>query len=172
MVAAHVLDQPGQSEARQMLNELFRINRRAIKAYLLKDRLWTYTYQGAALRYLSAWAGQLRCQRLDSFNRLADMLFRHLEGWLNYCRVNVPLRRRRSGQRQSQSSSTQRPRVQRPPLPAAEGAADGCTQDRIPRYAQSRVERPILQILAQSHFLCIPESSVSEYPHYNERLAK
>jgi Transposase len=51
-----------------------------MKAYLLKeslDRLSTHTYEGPALRYLSAWAGQLRWQRLEPFNKLADMLFRH-----------------------------------------------------------------------------------------------
>jgi transposase len=78
---------------RQLLNELFQLNRRVMKAYLLKeslDRLWTYTYEGAALRYLSQWAGQLRRQRLTPFNRLADTLFRHLDGLLNYCRFKVP----------------------------------------------------------------------------------
>lgn len=36
---------------RRMLNELFRHNRRMMKAYLLKeslDRMWIYTYEGAA----------------------------------------------------------------------------------------------------------------------------
>ena len=45
------------SRKRQLLNELFRINRRVMKAYLLKeslDRLWTYRYEGAALRHLMA----------------------------------------------------------------------------------------------------------------------
>lgn len=81
-----------ESRKRQLLNDLFRLNRRVMKAYLLKeslDRLWTYTYEGAALRYISAWAGQLRWQRLKPFNKLADMLFRHLEGLLNYCRIKV-----------------------------------------------------------------------------------
>ena len=81
------------SRKRQLLDELFRLNRRVMKAYLLKeslDRLWTYTYEGPQLRYLSAWAGQLRWQRLEPFNKLADMLFRHLEGLLNYCRIKVP----------------------------------------------------------------------------------
>ena len=80
------------SRKRQLLNDLFRLNRRVMKAYLLKeslDQLWTYTYEGPALRYLSAWAGQLRWQRLEPFNKLADLLFRHLEGLLNYCRVKV-----------------------------------------------------------------------------------
>ncbi len=77
---------------RQLLNELFRINRRVMKAYLLKeslDRLWTYTYEGAALRYLNGWIDQLRWQRLEPFKKLAEMLLRHLEGILNYCRVKV-----------------------------------------------------------------------------------
>src|SRR5216683_5115155 len=81
------------SRKRQLLNELFRINRRVMKAYLLKeslDRLWTYTYEGAALRYLNGWIDQLRWQRLAPFQKLAETLLRHLEGILNYCRVKVP----------------------------------------------------------------------------------
>jgi transposase len=77
----------------QLLNDLFRLNRRIMKAYLLKeslDRLWTYTYEGAAQRYLNQWIDQLRWQRLEPFKKLAVMLLRHLEGILNYCRVKVP----------------------------------------------------------------------------------
>jgi len=78
---------------RQMLNELFRHNRRMMKAYLLKeslDRLWTYTYEGAARRYLNRWIDQLKWQRLKPFEKLARMLLRHEEGLLNYCRMKVP----------------------------------------------------------------------------------
>jgi transposase len=81
------------SRKRQLLNELFRLNRRVMKAYLLKeslDRLWTYTYEGAALRYLNGWIDQLRWQRLEPFKKLAETLLRHQEGILNYCRVKVP----------------------------------------------------------------------------------
>ena len=80
------------SQKRQLLNELFRLNRRMMKAYLLKeslDRLWTYRYEGAALRYLHQWIDQLRWQRLEPFKKLAEMLLSHLEGILNYCRVPV-----------------------------------------------------------------------------------
>jgi transposase len=79
---------------RQELNELFALNRKLFKAYLLKeslDRLWTYTYEGAMLRYLQSWIYQLRWQRLPSFQKLAQMLLDHLEGILNYCRTKVPL---------------------------------------------------------------------------------
>ena len=77
----------------QMLNGLFRMNRKLMKAYLLKeslDRLWTYQYEGAALRYLHAWIDQLRWQRLRPFQKLAELLLSHLEGILNYCRTKVP----------------------------------------------------------------------------------
>lgn len=77
----------------QLLNDLFRLNRRMMKAYLLKeslDRLWTYRYEGAALRYLNHWIDQLRWQRLEPFKKLAVMLLRHQDGILNYCRFQVP----------------------------------------------------------------------------------
>lgn len=80
------------SKKRQLLNELFGLNRKIMKAYLLKeslDRLWTYRYEGAALRYLNQWIDQLRWQRLEPFKKLAELLLRHQEGLLNYCRVPV-----------------------------------------------------------------------------------
>ncbi len=55
---------------KQLLNELFSLNRRLMKAYLLKeglDRLWKYRYEGAMLRYLQKWIDQLRWQRLSPF---------------------------------------------------------------------------------------------------------
>jgi transposase len=81
------------SQKRQQLNELFALNRRVMKSYLLKeslDRLWTYHYEGAMLRYLQNWIDQLRWQRLKPFERLAFMLLDHLDGILNYCRTKVP----------------------------------------------------------------------------------
>lgn len=81
------------SHKKQMLNELFSLNRKMMKAYLLKeslDRLWKYHYEGAALRYLNGWIDQLRWQRLEPFQKLAEMLLRHQEGILNYCRTKVP----------------------------------------------------------------------------------
>ncbi len=80
------------SQKRQQLNELFALNRRVLKAYLLKEsleRLWTYRYEGAMLRYLQSWIDQLRWQRLVPFQNLAQMLLDHLEGILNYCRTKV-----------------------------------------------------------------------------------
>jgi transposase len=79
---------------RQELNQLFALNRKLFKAYLLKeslDRLWTYRYEGAMVRYLQSWMDQLRWQRLRPFQKLAQMLLDHLDGILNYCRTKVPL---------------------------------------------------------------------------------
>lgn len=77
---------------RQQLNALFALNRRVFKAYLLKEsleRLWTYRYEGAMLRYLASWRAQLRWQRLPAFDRLAKLLVDHLDGILNHCRTPV-----------------------------------------------------------------------------------
>lgn len=79
---------------KRQLNALFALNRRVMKAYLLKeslDRLWTYTYEGAMLRYLQSWIDQLRWQRLNPMEKLARMLLDHLDGILNYCRIKIPL---------------------------------------------------------------------------------
>src|SRR5271167_3288910 len=81
------------TEKKRQLNQLFALNRRVMKAYLLKeslDRLWSYTYEGAMLRYLQSWIDQLRWQRLKPLEKLAHMLVDHLEGILNYCRIKVP----------------------------------------------------------------------------------
>jgi transposase len=80
------------SQKRHQLNQLFALNRRVMKAYLLKEsleRLWTYRYEGAMLRYLQSWIDQLRWQRLVPFQNLAHMLLDHLDGILNYCRTKV-----------------------------------------------------------------------------------
>jgi transposase len=82
------------TDKKRQLNTLFALNRRVMKAYLLKeslDRLWSYTYEGAMLRYLQSWIDQLRWQRLKPMEKLARMLLNHLEGILNYCRTKVPL---------------------------------------------------------------------------------
>jgi len=79
---------------KQQLNELFALNRRVMKAYLMKeslDRLWSYHCEDAMLRYLKSWIDQLRWQRLTPMEKLADLLLRHLDGILNYCRTKLPL---------------------------------------------------------------------------------
>lgn len=82
------------TDKKRQLNDLFALNRRVMKAYLLKEsleRLWSYSYEGAMLRYLKSWVEQLRWQRLKPMEKLARMLLDHVEGILNYCRTKVPL---------------------------------------------------------------------------------
>jgi transposase len=80
------------SRKKQELNELFALNRKRLKAYLLKeslDRLWLYHYEGAMLRYLKQWLDQLKWPRLEAFPKLGLMLIDHLDGILNYCQIQV-----------------------------------------------------------------------------------
>ena len=77
---------------KRQLNHLFRLNRRMLKAYLLKESLaglWDYRYPGAMLNYLEKWIDQLKWQRLAPFEKLADMLLKHVDGIANYCRTKV-----------------------------------------------------------------------------------
>ena len=79
---------------RRQLNQLFALNRRVMKAYLLKESLaglWDFVYEGAMLRYLQNWIRQLRWQRLTPMEKLAHMLLNHLEGILNFCRLKIPM---------------------------------------------------------------------------------
>ena len=138
---------------KRQLNELFALNRRVMKAYLLKeslDRLWSYRYEGAMLRYLKSWIDQLRWQRLKPMEKLADMLLRHLEGILNYCRTKVPLGVVEAVNGNIKVAATPRTRLPQPELPAAESAAHGRHQDRIRRFPESRVKCGRYQIPAQN----------------------
>jgi transposase len=81
------------------LNRHFAMNRKLFKAYLLKEslaRLWNYRFEAAMVRYLRNWIVrnwiiQLKWQRLQPFANLAEMLIRHIDGILNYCRTKLPL---------------------------------------------------------------------------------
>lgn len=78
---------------RIQLKQALALNRRLFKAYYLKEqieRLWNYTYEGAALRFLDEWVKSLRWQRLPAFQKLALTLLNHLDGILAYCRHKVP----------------------------------------------------------------------------------
>ncbi len=79
-------------DQRGELNELFLLNRRVFKAYLLKESLeglWAYRYPGAMFNYLDKWVDQLKWQRLEPFEKLAGTLIKHVEGIANYCRSKV-----------------------------------------------------------------------------------
>jgi len=85
----HNLSRPKRTQLKQALA----LNRRLFKAYYLKEqieRLWSYSYEGAAMRFLDEWVQSLRWQRLPAFQKLALTLLNHLEGILAYCKHKVP----------------------------------------------------------------------------------
>ena len=102
------------------------------------------------MRYLNNWIDQLRWQRLTSMEKLADMLLRHLEGILNYCKTKVPPGSGRGGQRQHQGTAAPRTRLPQPQLPATEGATPSRHKDPTRRISESRVKRAFLQFLVKS----------------------
>jgi transposase len=83
------------TEGRAALKLLFKANRRLNKAYLLKEsfaQLWDYRSPIWALRFFYQWRNALRWQRLDPFERFAQMVAIHWEGIEAYCHENkVPL---------------------------------------------------------------------------------
>lgn len=79
-------------DSQKDLNQLFRLNRRIMKAFWLKESLeglWAQPNIIAAATYLDNWIRSLRWQRLPSFEKLAHMLEDHREGLLNYYKVRV-----------------------------------------------------------------------------------
>jgi len=75
------------AEKQQILNQLFRMNRKLMKAYLMKESLEGLWKQGTAekaAKYLANWVSQLRWQRLPAFDKLAKMLLDHHVGLFNY----------------------------------------------------------------------------------------
>jgi transposase len=107
---------------RQQLGELLALNRRLAKAYLLKEQLahlWDYTYEGAAWRFLTTWVRALRWQRLPAFDKIAQLLSRHLDGLLPR---QASLRESRGDQRQHPRDAPPGPRVSRSRVPAPQSS--------------------------------------------------
>ena len=73
---------------RRELEELFAVNRRLFKAYVLReelDRLWTYKTPRGLADFVVGWLKALRWQRLPEMERLGEFLVRHLDGIAAYC---------------------------------------------------------------------------------------
>jgi transposase len=114
------------------VNHLFALNRKVNKAYPLEEsleRLWTYTYEGAMLRYMKSWTLQLRSQRLPAFEKLAHLLIDHLDGILNYCRLKVCFGLAGGHQRQYQKYPAAGRRLQESTLLAPQGSAHDSPQN-------------------------------------------
>lgn len=77
------------------LNELLSVNRRLLKAYLLKEdfsRFWKYKHLGNAKRFWESWKKSLRWQRLKPLQEFAAMFDRHSENIFNTFRRKEPLK--------------------------------------------------------------------------------
>jgi transposase len=73
---------------RDELNQLFAVNRRLFKAYILReqlDRLWTYKTRDGVARFLWGWLKALRWQRLPEMEKLGNTLVKHFDGIAAYC---------------------------------------------------------------------------------------
>jgi transposase len=73
---------------RQELQQLFAVNRRLFRAYVLReqlDRLWMYTTRNRVATFLWGWLKALRWQRLPEIEKLGDTLVKHFDGIAAYC---------------------------------------------------------------------------------------
>jgi Transposase len=136
------------NQKRQQLNQLFTLNRRVMRAYLLKEsleRLWTYGYEGAELDRSTALA------TVEALSRSLGCCWTTWTG----SSITATLRyasERGSHQRQHQNPSSKRPGLQESELSVAQGSAHGGHQDRIHRSPESSLKCGSLQILVQNRF--------------------
>jgi transposase len=84
------------AEGRAALKLLFEANKRLNKAYLLKEsfgQLWDYRNSAWARRFFDQWCDALRWQRLEPFQKFAQMVETHWDGIEAYCHEEnkVPL---------------------------------------------------------------------------------
>ena len=71
------------------LKTLLAANKRLNTAYLLKEsfgQLWDYEREGWARRFFENWRASLKWQRLQPFEKFAEMIDRHWDGIAAYCK--------------------------------------------------------------------------------------
>jgi transposase len=76
-------------DGRRSLALLLAANKRLNTAYLLKEafgQLWDYRREGWARRFFDNWRASLKWQRLEPYERFAEMIDRHWDGIAAYCR--------------------------------------------------------------------------------------
>ena len=138
---------------RQELSRLFALNRKLMKAYLLKEslgRLWTYHYEGAMMNYLRRWIDPLRWQRLEPFQKLADLLVQSPRRHHQLLPDQGADGRRRSHQWQPENPAPPWPRLQELALLPTQSPAHGGAENGIRRSQESGLKCGCCRILAQS----------------------
>jgi transposase len=76
-------------EGRKSLKLLLAANKRLNTAYLLKEsfgQLWDYQSEAWARRFFENWRASLEGQRLQPFEKFAEMIERHWDGIAAYCK--------------------------------------------------------------------------------------
>ena len=75
-------------DGRRALKTLLAANKRLNTAYLLKEsfgQLWDYERAGWARRFFENWRASLKWQRLEPYEKFAEMIDRHWDGIAAYC---------------------------------------------------------------------------------------
>ena len=76
-------------EGRKSLKLLLATNKRLNTAYLLKEtfgQLWDYKNEAWARRFFENWRASLKWQRLEPYEKFAEMIDRHWDGIAAYCK--------------------------------------------------------------------------------------
>jgi transposase len=76
-------------EGRKSLRLLLAANKRLNTAYLLKEsfgQLWDYQSEAWARRFFENWRASLKWQRLQPYEKFAEMIERHWDGIAAYCK--------------------------------------------------------------------------------------
>jgi transposase len=76
-------------EGKKSLKLLLAANKRLNTAYLLKEsfgQLWDYSSEAWARRFFENWRASLKWQRLEPYEKFAQMIDRHWDGIAAYCK--------------------------------------------------------------------------------------
>jgi len=76
-------------DGRKALKKLLAANNRLNRAYLLKEsfgQLWDYETEGWARRFFENWRASLKWQRLEPYEKFAELIERHWDGIAAYCK--------------------------------------------------------------------------------------
>jgi len=76
-------------DGKKALRKLLNANKRLNAAYLLKEsfgQLWSYQTEGWARRFFDNWQQALKWQRLNPYEKFAEMIERHWDGIAAYSR--------------------------------------------------------------------------------------
>jgi transposase len=78
-------------KGKKSLKLLFDANKRLYKAYLLKEsfeQLWSYDSPAWARRFFFNWRESLRWQRLEPYEKFANLIDAHWDGIASYCHAD------------------------------------------------------------------------------------